>query len=141
MKNIVNPDTKIKKPKQSLIFVIRTTNMKPDVLTRQLALLSGFYDVEVYSFYRLPPTIQANVTMFPPGANAQNFVAYIPKGKFQLAYLYLDDNSNSYTIQEQLKKIGIKILSKTVVREETEEKKEEPKDENPDDSTRQSFVF
>ena len=141
MKNTANPDTKVKRQKQALAFVIRTTNMKPDVISRQLALLGGFYDVEVFSFYRLPPTIEAKVTMFPPGTNAQNFVAYIPKGKFQLAYLYLDDNSNSYTIQEQLKKIGIKTLSKTVVREETEEKKEEPKDEKPDDSTRQSFVF
>jgi hypothetical protein len=137
----MNPDNKVKHQRKSLAFIVRTHNVKAEDFIRQVNLLGNYYDVDIYSFYRIPAIMK--YTQFPPGTGVQNFPAFIPKGKYELAYLYLDDNANSYTMQENLKKLGIKTLSKTVIREEApkKEEKEEKENDKATDATRQSFVL
>jgi hypothetical protein len=131
----MNPDNKVKHQRKSLAFIVRTHNVKAEDFIRQVNLLGNYYDVDIYSFYRIPAIMK--YTQFPPGTGVQNFPAFIPKGK------YLDDNANSYTMQENLKKLGIKTLSKTVIREEApkKEEKEEKENDKATDATRQSFIL
>lgn len=142
-KTPVNPDNKVTRARASLAFIIRTPNIDVDAINRQLNLLNKFYDVDVFSFYAPPAALKHKIALFPPGTGVQTFLLQMSDKQYQLAYLYVDDNSNVYTMEQMLKKRGIKILSKNVVplKEETKKENKEEVNDKQDDSTRQSFIF
>ena len=127
--------------KKKLLLIVRAKKVNVDTFARQHALLSNFYDVDVFSFngIPLPPGFVTHV--FSSGTTVQNFVAQIPKKTYELGMLYIDDNSNAYTMEQNLKKLGMKLLKKTVIQEETTPIKEEKEDEQKPNPNRQSFVL
>lgn len=91
--------------------------------TIDMLKFSAFYakwarnkNVDVYSFRPLSG-VKHNV--LPAGTTSVNFIAHLTKGKYDYAIIYGDDNANIYTMETQLRKIGIRVMDKSVYRKES----------------------
>lgn len=124
----------MKKDRTPLAFIVRTPATDRVKLDMQLDMLNRYHQVDVYSFY--PILSKYAVKQFPSGTSAQNFTRYLEPGKYKMAVILGDNNSNIYTMQQTLKKSGIALLTKMVLPLVTEEKapvkEEEPKPDLPD---------